>query len=40
MENSQFVEAITLGTNQGNRVAKRFAMVTDMLSEVLGDQEN
>lgn len=37
LEDRQFVEAITLGTNQVNRVTKRFAMVTDMLSEVLGD---
>jgi hypothetical protein len=40
LDDDQFVEAISLGTNQVNRVTKRFAMVTDMLAEVFGDQKN
>lgn len=35
--NYEFVESITLGTNQVNRVHKRFFVVNEMLSEVFND---
>lgn len=34
---ARFMESISLGTNQPNRVKTRFALVGDMLREVLGD---
>ena len=40
LDDFRFVESITLGTNQVNRVATRFSMIGKLLSEVLGDQED
>ena len=37
LEDGDFNDAITLGTNQANRVRRRFEMATQMFREVLGD---
>lgn len=37
LEDEEFNNAITLGTNQANRVRQRFTMATMMLQEVFGD---
>ena len=38
LNDSDFNDAITLGTNQTNRVRRRFDMTNNMLREVFGDQ--
>jgi len=40
MSDSEFVESISLGTNQVNRVKKRFEKSSKMFKEVLGDHQN
>lgn len=40
MGNSAFIEAISYGTNQVNRVQCRFALARNMLREVFGDYPN
>ena len=38
LEDKEFKDAISLGTNQTNKVRRRFEMANDMFREVLGDQ--
>ena len=38
LQNEEFNDAITLGTNQTNRVRERFEMANEMFLEVFGDQ--
>ena len=37
LKDDVFNTAITLGTNQANRVQQRFVLANDMLREVFGD---
>lgn len=37
---NDFIESITLGTNQPNRVRDRFSMTKEILREILGDYSN
>jgi Protein of unknown function DUF262 len=40
LQDDYFIESITLGTNQVNRVRYRFSQMTEMFKEVLGDHSN
>ena len=40
LQDGSFIESITLGTNQVNRVKYRFSQTTEMFKEVFGDHSN